>query len=293
MVNKSELLTLVEPFKEELEKFSKSTSVTYTWAVRKYIESGGTFETANIKDYLNQIDNISSYNLHYSAIKWFTRINEEYFDKKGKKIYWGSILYKKGKSKFQPLVVPKEEVYEIIANAPSLMKFTALKTSYELCLRVGELCNLKEDDYNPEKPSMYVEALKKGISREMPVPDELNKDLQNYLEYKHSEFGESEKLFLTEFGNEIWPQNFSHKIFTTLVTRLYRKNIISVLPRLHDFSRHSRITHWLQEGLNFFQVNTLARHRHFDTTLNYIHLAPQEVVDSLPEDIKKKFGIYI
>lgn len=291
MLSSKTLDDMVKNFDKEIERLNPNTANVYKRFFHSYLKHNPAFTTKDIRNFLDTIKSRSTYGIYWSALKWFYRINAEEFDNANIKIYFESIIPPRATDNFNPIILPPDEIYTIIDNAPTTLKKTMLRTGYELCLRVSELAELLESNYNEKKKTMYVEALKHGISRDMPIPEQLNIELEEYLKWKHEKFGKSERFFLTEWGNNWLGKSFSYKFFRRHVIRLYEQNLISDKPNYHSFARHCRITHWLQEGVDFFTVNRLARHRRFDTTLRYAHLAPEDLVKSLPIDIRKIFGV--
>ena len=291
MLSPKTLDGMIKNFDTEIERLNPNTAQTYKRFFHNYLKHSQAFTTKDIRTFLDTIKSKSTYGVYWSALRWFYKINAEEFDNANIKIYFESIIPPRATETFNPIILPPNEIHTIINNAPTLLKKTMLKTGYELCLRVTELAELHENDYNTEKKTMYVTALKHGISRDMPIPEELNTELIKYLEWKHEKFGKSNRFFLTEWGNDWLGKSFSYKFFRRYIITLYEKKMISAKPNYHSFARHCRITHWLQEGVDFFIVNSLARHRSFDTTLRYAHLAPNDLIKNLPSSTKKTFGI--
>ena len=282
----------INRFNAEMQKLNTYTAAMYVWAVGKYFEEKNTFSTEDVRDFLNKKTSTSTFWVFFSALKWFHRVNAESLERAGIRFYGDSIIPPKDTGrKFTPTVLSPRDIGKIIFNAPDTQKKIMLMTAYEECLRVGELMSLVVGDYDPVRGVLLVRALKGGVSREMPVPQHLNQPLQNYILWRKNITAahHNHNLFLTAWGNKIVPRTFTTKFFTPYVKRLHREKIIPTVPRFHDFSRHSRITNWLREGVDFFTVNQLARHRKLDTTLRYIHMAPESVVDRLPEQMRRGY----
>jgi len=174
---------------------------------------------------------------------------------------------------FNPTVLTKSQVYEIIEAPKEAQHKVMLNLGYEALLRVGELCFMKTSMVNFKEKNVRVIAEKKGSTVEVPLSTELTTRIANYLKESHPK----EYLFEGIRHNPYPPSHFSARIFTPLVKSL------DIDCRYHDFARHSRITHLIQDGIDLVTVSKLARHRSISTTMLYITLVGQDLRKKLEE----------
>ena len=90
-------------------------------------------------------------------------------------------------------------------------------------------------------------------------------------------------------GNEKYSTSSIRKILKTAIQKCkITKNI-----RVHDL-RHSRATHWLDNGMDIKFIQKLLRHKKAETTDKYLHLATaslERAMSITDANINKRFYV--
>lgn len=202
---------------------------------------------------------------HFYAVKKFVSwLGVEDID-------WRS-LRPRGRSAYNFRVLSEDEVRAIIDYA-----FRAygekyglmLWLGYEAALRVGELLNLRVEQFDPSRSTLIKRPLKREEPCEVPLSRELSAHLAAYIEREG--LHPKDYMFTTKFGRP-WRRDIFHRhVFRPIVEALGYSDI-----RYHDFARHSRATNLLRRGVDIYTVNKILCHRLLETTLKYLHIVRAE-----------------
>jgi len=207
--------------------------------------------------YQNQHLKTNTINVVVNAIRKYTKIMDV-------PLKWNTVPIPATTSDFNPRILTKQQVNDILLTPTNHKHYLMLKTGYYACLRAGELCRLEVNDLVQPTHSLTVVPEKHGKTTNVPLPKTLVHELQDYIKDKH--LTKSNYLFPTRTGSMMNPNYFSSRIFTPVVKQL------KLDCRYHDFARHTRLTQLIMDGYSFEVVNQIARHRNPAQTLAYITL---------------------
>jgi len=255
----------------ELEGASYHTIKAYTHAVRRFLhwvkKPVSDITTDDVIAYLTAVKRtgISARSLahHRQALLRVLRICKANVD-----------TDELPKIKYQaarvPNVISREEVDKLINAVPKLKHKAALWLGYECALRPQELANLRREDLDLHNKTLLVRALKGGEHMLVPIMDDALIDLLANHYLKGAKLKPDDPLFPIGKGKHKHPYTAD-----AIGTRAFRRVAKKVMPhkRISYYClRHSRATHLLRAGADFFAVNQFLRHRRLDTTKWYLHL---------------------
>lgn len=167
-----------------------------------------------------------------------------------------------------PTVLSKEEMRRLI-NAPKYLKHRLMIAMLYGCgLRSYELCNLKLEDVDFDRKTVFVIKKKGNYDRYVPLSDHLARGLKKYLSTEHP------SIYL--FNSQVTKKGEVIGITTSSVGWVIRENRSKVGTKkkitAHTL-RHTYATHLLEAGLNLVSLKELLGHAHIETTLIYLHVA--------------------
>jgi integrase/recombinase XerD len=165
-------------------------------------------------------------------------------------------------SEFVPNILSEIEIEQVIESITNLKHKAIIQLIYSCALRISECINLKVEDISKTKNVIKLVNAKGGQSAYVPIP-EATKNLLRiyYLQYQPG-------IYLFEGQtNEQYSKSSIRKILNNaLLKAKISKNI-----RVHDL-RHSRATHWLENGMDIKFIQKILRHKKSETTDRYLHL---------------------
>lgn len=178
------------------------------------------------------------------------------------------------------VIIPEEAIVEGLKRLP--LKLAAmLGITYELGLRVTELCMLRYGDVNLNEWTVYVRRLKGSVTAVQPlVTDEVKNVLHEYmLVYKPVD--PNDPLFPSKSGK---PMN------TSYASQVLKKALSMIgYPDAHPHDiRHSRATNLLKAGVDPVTVARILGHASLSSTLSYFHLIVDDVRRKLEEAKQKR-----
>lgn len=259
-----------------LYKDSELTIRNYRIAIERFKEwcKDRDYEGITTNDILDYLTDLGKYydantvKLHYHALKtFFTTLGKGDID-------WKQIKINNKEKEYRILSV--DDVNKIIQTAYKVhVKYgLMLQTGYECALRVSELCNLTLEDFNYKDCTITVRALKKGYVQSIPITSDLCLSLSEYIKKEKPK----KYLFETKYHNK-WNVVRFTEMFTKIVNEAGPYDI-----HFHEFSRHSRATNLLREGVDLYTVNRLLRHKLLGTTATYLHYTTNDLREKLYRD---------
>jgi integrase/recombinase XerC len=136
---------------------------------------------------------------------------------------------------------------------------------YGTGIRLAELLKLKERDFDMNGFLIKVTG-KRQKERVIPYPRSINLLLQQYIEYRNREIGNSpDALLVTEKGKPVYL-----KLVYRVVTR-YLALVTSLEKKSPHVLRHSYATHLLNRGADLNAVKELLGHANLSATEIYTH----------------------
>src|SRR3990167_438767 len=176
-----------------------------------------------------------------------------------------------------PDILTPNEVNAIINSIDNLKHKAIIQLIYSCALRVSELINLKIVHINGNNKMLRVICCKGKKDRMIPVPEETLILLRNYyLKFKPDDY-----LFNGQFE-----KFYSSKSIDTILKKAAKKVGINRRVHIHQL-RHSRSTHWLDNGLDIFDISKLLGHSSVKTTMVYLHTSLQNLQNKIIEVDKK------
>jgi len=149
---------------------------------------------------------------------------------------------------------------------------------YNTGMRLSELINLKENQVDFYKKQ--VKVLGKGNKeRLIPISSDVIKIIEDYIQYKKKEFGETDNLLIVSAkGKKLYP-----KYAYNLVNKTLSENIKTLDKKSPHVLRHTFATHLMNNGANLDAVKELLGHASLATTQVYTH----NTIEKLKEVHKK------
>ncbi len=254
------------------KRYSQSTIQTYTVFVADFIN----FHTKTPLEELTNRDvelfietvfiernySVSSQRQFISALKIFT-------------VFYPQIkinnlsLERPKKSRTLPSVLSQEEVLRIIQYTQNIKHRAILTLLYSCGLRIGELINLKLEDFHVERKQLIVKKGKGRKDRYVSLADSFLPLLSNYYHsYKPT-------IYFVEGQNG---GKYSAESIRSFLRKSCKKAGIRKLVTPHTL-RHSYATHLLENGVDLRYIQTLLGHSKPETTMIYTHVQRKDLME--------------
>ena len=249
----------------EINGLSKSTQTAYIRHIRDLAKfHKRSPDELSLEDiyqfqyYLKQMNySFSYYNQAVCAIKFlysFTlkkdwNINHIPFQRRSKKL---------------PLILSKEEVFELLGVIDSKRDKTIVCLLYSTGIRASELVNLKVSDLDSNRMVINIHQGKGRKDRIVMLAENLLDVLKEYWLESRPE------TFL--FPGKIPGKPLTRKAINNLLKKYSTKAGITKQISPHTL-RHSFATHLLEDGANIRVIQFLLGHRNVKTTTIYTHIA--------------------
>lgn len=188
------------------------------------------------------------------------------------------------REEYLPDILTPQEVFSI-CNHPTNIKHRAVLTLiYSCALRISEATGIKFEHINVQDRSLKVKCGKGRKDRLVPLPADTILLLKQYIEeWKPQNRG----AYL--FGG----QNIGDPYSTRSIQNKFNEAVISLKINkevtVHTL-RHSRATHWLDNGVDIRKIQVALGHKRVTTTEIYTHVSIQSMInvfDYADEKIKK------
>jgi integrase/recombinase XerD len=182
-------------------------------------------------------------------------------------------------AKTLPLVLDKEEVFDVLSAIKNFKHRTVIMLIYSTGARVSECVNIKLSDIDSKRNQINIQEGKGLKQRKVPLSPFLLKTLRRYFR----QYTPSYYLFEGAGGN-------GTHLGVSAVREICQKARYKT-PRIdkrytpHTF-RHCFATHLLEQGTNLLVIQRLMGHSNLSNTLKYLHvqkLALDQVVNPLDE----------
>jgi integrase/recombinase XerC len=173
-------------------------------------------------------------------------------------------------SKRLPVFVEKDRMQNLLEEVDFGEGYAAVRDKlilelfYATGMRLSELVNLKEADFNFHHDTIKVTG-KRNKERLIPFAKKLETLIRLYLEEKKSTFGETEAMFLTDKGNRIYPR-MVYRIVTA-----YLGKVTTLEKKSPHVLRHTFATHLLNNGAELNAIKELLGHANLSATQVYTH----------------------
>ena len=163
---------------------------------------------------------------------------------------------------------------------------------YGTAARLDELLSLKLENLHLDISSPYVTYTGKGDRiRSLFLLPEIVVHLKKYI---REEFGENPDQNSYLFHSR--SKGYHHKMSEQAIEKMMRQASIkariidpSIPENFHPHQlRHSKATHWIEDGMNIMQVSALLGHAQLETTMVYINesdIAKKEALQTLEDEL--------
>jgi len=178
------------------------------------------------------------------------------------------------REEYLPTILTIQEV-NFVLNHPLNIKHKAVLTLiYSCALRISEAINLKFKHINSAQKYIILKEGKGKKDRMVPIPEDTLNLLRDYCkEWKPHLTGEY--LFQGQVKGEKYSARSIQKKFTNAVLGSGIEKHVTV----HSL-RHSRATHWLDNGVDIRKIQVALGHKKVTTTEIYTHVSIQSLGDS-------------
>ncbi|WP_439129946.1 tyrosine-type recombinase/integrase [Polaribacter sp.] len=189
-------------------------------------------------------------------------------------------------AEFIPNILTETEVCQVINTIENLKHEAIIQLIYSCALRLSECLNLKVEDISKTANKIKIVKGKGGKDAYVPIPEET----KNLLRIYYKQYKPTKYLFQGQ-QNEKYSASSVRKILNkALSTAKITRKI-----RVHDL-RHSRATHWLDNGMDIKFIQKLLRHKKSETTDRYLHLGIKSLENAMLSadlNIKKTISLPI
>lgn len=199
----------------------------------------------------------STIHIYYESLKFFYRMHNIRPADRLPRIVFTSINHK------LPSILSQFEVFNLLNSCKSLKYRTIFTIIYSAGLRISEATNLKVDDIDFIRKTIFVRNGKNKKDRYTLLANEAITLLNQYIMiYKPVNY-----LF---YSTDIW-----NKISTDVIQRKFRNlaNEAHLSKSIHVHTlRHCFATHLLENGTSIFYIMHLLGHANIQTTMLYLHM---------------------
>ena len=182
-------------------------------------------------------------------------------------------------AKTLPLVLDKEEVFDVLSVIRNFKHRTAIMLIYSTGARVSECVNIKLTDIDSKRMQVNIQEGKGLKQRKVPLSPALLKTLRRYYKQYKPQY------YLFEGAGGKGTHLGVSAVREICQKARYKTTRIDKHYTPHTF-RHSFATHLLEQGTNLLVIQRLMGHSNLSNTLKYLHvqkLAIDQVVNPLDE----------
>lgn len=170
-------------------------------------------------------------------------------------------------SDFVPNILTEIEIQQLLSGIKNLKHEAIIQLIYSCALRISEVINLKVEHISKTKNIIRIVSSKGGKTADIPIPEATKVLLRVY----YKEYRPKEYLFQGQKTLK-----YSRSSIRKILKKALLKVNITRRIRVHDL-RHSRATHWLENGMDIKFIQQILRHKKLETTERYLHLTTQSL----------------
>jgi len=285
--------------KTTLTAYKKSLEVFIAWIKANGLQDPGVIKASDIRRYKKDLSDKyapQTTNLRLTGVRSFFRflVNTDRLAINPAAEIEGAKRSKSKRHKREELT--SEEVREVIRKCredqtPAGKRDLALLTLMAYCaLRTIEINRANLDNLNTEQERMILEVQGKGYQEAdeiVIIPRDQEPVLRAWIASR-KKISKDGALFIS-LSNRTKGERLSLKAIRDLVKARYlAAGVVGDKKTTHSL-RHSAISNAIRNGASPLQVQAMARHASFNTTLGYIHSVNR--IDSPAEDLIKYMRI--
>jgi len=178
------------------------------------------------------------------------------------------------REEYLPTILTIQEVNFILNHPLNIKHKAVLKLIYSCALRISEAINLKFKHINSQEKYILIKSGKGRKDRIVPIPQDTINLLRDYCkEWKPHLTGEY--LFQGQVKGEKYSARSIQVKFTNAVLGCGIEKDVSV----HNL-RHSRATHWLDNGVDIRKIQVALGHKKVTTTEIYCRVSVRSMADA-------------
>jgi site-specific recombinase XerD len=148
---------------------------------------------------------------------------------------------------------------------------TILALLYGTGLRRGELVRMNLGAFDREQATLRIDGRKTGEERMVPLPEMVQRCLEEYLPARHNQLEEHGRIEETALLVGMHGRRLTHEGISNGIHAIARAAGVPPVT-LHQF-RHSCASDLLEAGVHLAEVQRILGHRVIETTVRYVHLA--------------------
>lgn len=167
----------------------------------------------------------------------------------------------------------------------ALRDLTIIEILFATGIRIGELTNLRLDDYSPESDSFLIRG-KGGRERLALLPDPTSqKTVANYVSHRQRLWTDSRYLFINTHGNRLSTQGAANVVTNLAVAASLERHVTP-----HMF-RHTVATLLLRNGADIRVVQEFLGHSSISTTQRYTQVTKEHLRRTLDNHHPNRVGV--
>ena len=186
-----------------------------------------------------------------------------------------------------PVVLSREEIWQMLKTATLLKHKILIGLLYGCGLRCMEVRNLRLSDLDFNRRLLHIVQSKGNKDRYVPLSEHLVRGIQKYIASAHP----GQFLFEGKGNPEgrDFDSRYSQRGVQWVVKRIAHD--AGIIKEVHTHMlRHSYATHLLEDGVNIISVQKLLGHSNIENTMIYLHICTPP--DKLPQSpLDKVFAL--
>jgi integrase/recombinase XerD len=191
------------------------------------------------------------------------------------------------RSKKLPVVLSREEVWQMLKTASLLKHKLLVGLLYGCGLRCMEVRNLELKHLDFDRRLLHIVQSKGNKDRLVPLSEHLMRGIKTYINIEHPI-----KYLFEGKGNpegKGFDSRYSERGVQWVIKTIAKQ--AGIIKEVHTHMlRHSYATHLLEDGVNIISVQKLLGHSNIENTMIYLHICTPP--DKLPQSpLDKVFAL--
>lgn len=189
---------------------------------------------------------------------------------------------------------PRREVWEqeqinlFLKTAYSQFKWRSVglivQMAYVWCQRLGDMSNLKWENYDFDEHVLYLEQSKRKARVELPTPD----DLHELLVAQKEDMGFQPYVAPVCLYDKVYPKPYTKHLLTTHARKIMREAGLPEHLQIMDM-RRTGITEMVDAGVGVFQIQAVTGHANAQSVMPYIKHTLKSATEASTARFQKLF----